>query len=328
MNAKAEKRNASIDVLKGMLITFVVLGHYPKLNLEIKNVIYWFHMPLFFIISGYLFKNNKERIWVIATIKKYLIPYIAYFVVVLIIERNFTLGNILRFLYGGRMYWGVYWFIPCLLITILLFKFLISKLSKRNVIIIVFIMYLMAHLEALFYLPSNNDYNSWSIIYKIPLNLDVCLISISYFAMGFYLKNRISEIVSKPSVYYLIISFLLCVTLMYLSVSKDFNYVLDLKYGQYKHVALDTLIPLMWGVLLLIISSAIKEVKILSFIGKNTLPIMYLHISINNILMKYFHYGIIFYLLIGIAVPIIFILICSRNRYLELIFKGKILKNT
>ena len=44
------------NVLKGVGIVFVVLGH---MNTPFSNFIYLFHMPLFFFISGYLYNEEK-----------------------------------------------------------------------------------------------------------------------------------------------------------------------------------------------------------------------------------------------------------------------------
>lgn len=48
------KRLVWIDILKGLAILLVVLGHftYSKDNNGIKHLIYSFHMPLFFILAG------------------------------------------------------------------------------------------------------------------------------------------------------------------------------------------------------------------------------------------------------------------------------------
>ena len=52
------KRIDFIDVAKGIAIFLVVYGHtYDGRNLHL--FIYSFHMPLFFFISGLLFKENK-----------------------------------------------------------------------------------------------------------------------------------------------------------------------------------------------------------------------------------------------------------------------------
>lgn len=65
-----EKRNEKIDFLKGVAIFLVVYGHIIQyciknkgdffLNLVFK-IIYSFHMPLFMIISGYLFYNTLQN---------------------------------------------------------------------------------------------------------------------------------------------------------------------------------------------------------------------------------------------------------------------------
>lgn len=54
-------RDESLDSIRGLAIIFVVLGHVSNLPDEIKKAIYLFHMPLFFIVSGYLFSIKKSR---------------------------------------------------------------------------------------------------------------------------------------------------------------------------------------------------------------------------------------------------------------------------
>ena len=57
-----QHRAAWVDVLKGISMLFVVMGHNPGLALlpdKAFNVIYSFHIPLFFFISGYLFNPNS-----------------------------------------------------------------------------------------------------------------------------------------------------------------------------------------------------------------------------------------------------------------------------
>ena len=67
-------RNITLDLSKGILITLVVVGHsiqyslgeeWLTSNLYFENIvfkiIYSFHMPLFMIISGYLFYNSNKK---------------------------------------------------------------------------------------------------------------------------------------------------------------------------------------------------------------------------------------------------------------------------
>lgn len=49
-----------IDIVKGIGILLVMIGHAPG-NPFILTLIYTFHMPLFFFISGYLFHYNKYK---------------------------------------------------------------------------------------------------------------------------------------------------------------------------------------------------------------------------------------------------------------------------
>ena len=55
-------RNSTIDGIKGFLILCVVVGHILTGSLDenpIRYIIYSFHMPCFFYISGYLLNTEK-----------------------------------------------------------------------------------------------------------------------------------------------------------------------------------------------------------------------------------------------------------------------------
>lgn len=58
-----EKKLNNIDWARIIGIYLVVLGHMQScgLSISIKNFIYLFHMPLFFVISGMLHKNGLKR---------------------------------------------------------------------------------------------------------------------------------------------------------------------------------------------------------------------------------------------------------------------------
>ncbi len=73
---KSFKYEEWVDILKVILIIFVVIGHgyYYSINI----VIFWFHMPVFYFISGYLLKiPNKIDISNLCKkqCKTLLIPY-------------------------------------------------------------------------------------------------------------------------------------------------------------------------------------------------------------------------------------------------------------
>lgn len=102
-----KERNPAIDVAKGIAIITVVLGHvvtsYHNSNMMMDDAIpnylcklvYSFHMPLFFMISGYLV-STKEFDWTICwpSVRKnlisYGIPYVAFSVFLFVFKQVFS----------------------------------------------------------------------------------------------------------------------------------------------------------------------------------------------------------------------------------------------
>ncbi len=136
------RRNENMDCIKGIAIIFVIIGHgisFFNLNDDAlyawriaENIIYSFHMPVFFIVSGYLAARKDYKIVKIgAFIKKSLLSlYIPYLVLVLfwLLEKafgmfvikvdtvpfNFNMVNIVKRLWDGP---GTSWFLIALLLV-------------------------------------------------------------------------------------------------------------------------------------------------------------------------------------------------------------------
>jgi fucose 4-O-acetylase-like acetyltransferase len=88
-------RERWLDTAKGLGILAVVAGHSG--NLLAHTYLYWFHMPLFFIISGYLYKNlhNMQDLkkWINKRTKQLLIPYFIFGLLIsaIIYFQNFSI---------------------------------------------------------------------------------------------------------------------------------------------------------------------------------------------------------------------------------------------
>lgn len=87
------KRNSVVDIMKGIAIILVVIGHtYVK---YIYNFISLFHVAIFFIISGYCFNNAylETRKSFLELLKKRLLslwlPYVAYNFIALLFQNFF-----------------------------------------------------------------------------------------------------------------------------------------------------------------------------------------------------------------------------------------------
>ena len=70
------KRDSAIDIAKAIGILLMILGHCFGISGILRNFIFSFHMPLFFIFSGYFFKmpqNMKEM--VTKNVRHLVLPY-------------------------------------------------------------------------------------------------------------------------------------------------------------------------------------------------------------------------------------------------------------
>lgn len=160
------ERDNSISILKGIGIILVIIGHSccPPL---LYSIIYSFHMPLFFIASGYFFKEKyltQKKTFVVNKIKKLYLPFVIWSVVFLLLHNLFYKVGIINSLYGTQSgttsHWypikeillsfvdivtrmnsyeqfllGAYWFLRSLFIGSILFclvSFLFSKICKTT----------------------------------------------------------------------------------------------------------------------------------------------------------------------------------------------------
>lgn len=83
---QAAARLGYIDIAKGIAILAVIVGHfYAPPNLA-GRVIYSFHMPLFFIVSGYFVKDYRIKKNLIRSCKGLLIPYVCGMGIIMVID--------------------------------------------------------------------------------------------------------------------------------------------------------------------------------------------------------------------------------------------------
>src|ERR1041384_5770408 len=140
------RRIEYLDMSRGIGILLVVLGHNDlgAVSPFAHKVIYSFHIPLFFFLSGYFINTSisffdyfKKRFHSI--LKPYLFTILLiYFVSVSFEKMGFqnALGRIAKALYGSIHYidWGQLWFLPHLFVVSLyafIFITLVSKLHNR-----------------------------------------------------------------------------------------------------------------------------------------------------------------------------------------------------
>ena len=91
-----------INSAKGIGVILIILGHllYSSNVTFLNQIIYSFHMPLFFILAGYVQKENVGKEFIVKRIKRLVVPYLAFSVVGLhyfalpIIEKGGTIHDV------------------------------------------------------------------------------------------------------------------------------------------------------------------------------------------------------------------------------------------
>ena len=201
------QRYVSLDIAKAICIILMVAGHSgcPK---YIHDVIYLFHMPAFFLISGMLLSEKYSldlRKGVKKKFKSYYIPYVKWSIVFILAHNilyqlNFysnsyslteTILNILLAItmMKTEMRLGGYWFLSSLLwasIASILYVFMLNKYRKLNAKFLlggVVFSLLFATIEALFL-------DRFPQI-KIPSQFDPhTVMAFSFFIFGYMLRRN------------------------------------------------------------------------------------------------------------------------------------------
>lgn len=136
-------RNTYVDFLKGILTFLVLWGHciqyssatgYDYFNDIAFRIIYSFHMPLFMMLSGYVFyitlsKKGRKKV-IKSCITKYLIPIALWSAIYWIVSKllpaiikgklNFETVQDYYTIAGGMFLWFIWSLIACMFAVILL----------------------------------------------------------------------------------------------------------------------------------------------------------------------------------------------------------------
>lgn len=210
------KRIDWIDVAKGYGIILVILGHCFNKETMIHNWIFSFHMPLFFLLSGYCFRIEKYKSLKEVIIDKYkslIIPYIKFWVLGLAVtflipvwREEINLEGVLIDIYSGypsSLHLTSTWYLVALFMCECIFWAVVkvSEYLKKKWIIYIFLSlsamggYLISVVKSLVY-DSNVASDGGSTVStflpgnRLPLTLDTCMTALIFFAIGFWIKNN------------------------------------------------------------------------------------------------------------------------------------------
>lgn len=330
------KRECWVDNVKVIACIFVVLGHFLQsmVNIIPKNnlynwfipTIYTFHVPLFFICSGYLYQRNSKVDSVVSwknnIIKKFInlgIPYFTFSIITILLKTIFSgsVNNQIEngfldtlFLHPIAPYWYLYALFFIFLITPTFFgnKSMITILSIAFIFKIICFTGVADNIQVVYYILKNEI---WFV-----LGMCACKINISL-----KLKNINICVIS-------IISLIAFIVLSILLFKLDFlNEITKFIIGV---LACSSII----GLMLYFFDNG-KQNRIFGFLAKYTMPIFLMHTifaaPMRVVLLKIGVSNVAIHIVLGLAIsfigPIIAAKVMSLSNYLEFfIYPNKLIK--
>ena len=277
------KRIEYIDIAKGIGIILMIIGHMPSINDYLNRFIYSFHMPLFFIISGYFFKHKDNKQCIKSILKRLIVPYIITCCAIIgikmfltkinnnsdnLLEEIKTWGLASLYGSGGKSEWGIgpigaIWFLLALGWAMYFMNKIYTK--KYQYIWVSIIAYI--------------GYKTTEFIW-LPLSIQAGMVGLLFFYIGLLCKeNSILDKKISMETYLGIIAIFIFGVKYCGKVYMVSNY--------YENGLLDIIIALCGVLLCVKVSMLIEKYskfskKAFIFIGKNSLQCMCIHlISLN-----------------------------------------------
>ena len=292
-----------LDLAKGFGILAVVWAHILTVGLSHK-VIYSFHMPLFFFISGMLFRREKFSSFgqfFGKRAKRLLVPYLVYSVITWGIWAAFRWVRhdsvdsywaplLQTFIAQGSGAFMVHnsalWFVPCLFVVELLY-WGVSNLKEWLNLLVCFVLaglsFLLGHFCGDVY---------WHLL---PFNFDAALIALPFYAAGnvlikHYTHKNLLDCVSNHRIVSIVI--LLIGTALLVMASLFFGEC-SMGSSSYQCNGVVFIIRAFLGCGLMILFSLILStaefMKALKqpfiWFGRNSLDVMCLHIPMKGVAM-------------------------------------------
>ncbi|MBO7048721.1 MAG: acyltransferase family protein [Spirochaetia bacterium] len=208
-----EQRLDWIDMSKGIGIILVVLGHCFNKGNPIHNWIFSFHMPLFFILSGFCFHIEKYpefNILLRKKISRLIVPFIKFWVLALFVSllipymrKDITLSTVLTVLYTGwpgPIHMGSIWYLLSLFICMCAFWILTrieTELKLKKIVVVMIILSgllgcIISKLKSQFYDTGRvaEEFHYFLPGNRLPLTIDATFTSIVFFYIGVLLQKK------------------------------------------------------------------------------------------------------------------------------------------
>lgn len=269
-----KERVEYLDIARGIGMTLVILGHsIGSFENPINRLILSFHMPLFFIISGFFYNqshtNNNPLLYLKKQIKKFWYPQLTLSIGSIIISFLYCLYNGTHKDYSSiedtflYIFFG-FWFLPVLFyVNIIMFTANTIKSNFLKYSFIIFTFFILFFLKRFGYIP----------LMQNGLCLSIVPMSLFFYCCGSFFYKLFNKKCPIEFLLILIISITIIISqinepvLMYLS-----------DYGNIFYFMISSIL----GSYLVIQVSILLNSKLMAWIGKNSIIIYVVHFWIIN----------------------------------------------
>ena len=270
-NNTIKQREAWIDWMKTTLIYLVVVGH-SAINGLPSQLIYMFHVPAFFIISGYLYKHNS----LYKTAKRLLFPTVLY--AIINFPYNYAyytykggkddIADIIAnmvcsfYMYGGFKLYAGAWFV-----LVLFYIRFVSRDYKWNIVLMGF---------SLFFISIYVKNGCWfekSLFYRM-------LLCMPFFYFGYVLKQHKAIFVISKKVPLSI----LCFFTIWGGITNGIVDIADLKLGN--NTPLFYIVAVFSFCVLVSFYAKVRSNKYIETVSNGTLLVLCIHGPLTDIIMQ------------------------------------------
>lgn len=340
-------RNKTIDIAKGLGILLVVFGHsWIVLHEkgELFRVIFSFHMPLFFFLSGVFFKETESlrsllRSKADSLLKPYFIVLGGVGIAQIVSGKTSILLYVVGLLYstGSTIAWVQLWFLPHLF-AVFVFCWLTLKafsstvVRSKGVAILPGLFLVIGVLTLqLFWLKPMSDFGGPAVLFGkrallpgLPFSVDIILVSSAYLLAGYFASKYVQKL-SFNAVHFCFAS------LIFIGLHYAFDETIDLNRRIYGDLVVSSAqafagiyIALSFSALL---SSSRKLGGLFAYVGSGSIFILIFHwlfmdsakVLLESLVPSLPHLSNWFALLMSIVMPLFLFEITKRQRVLSVL---------
>lgn len=221
-----------IDIFRAVGIVLMIMGHIGFGD-KFDFFIHAFHMPMFFVISGYFFSSNKNiKNFLQKKAKTLLVPYIFFgilhFAFICFLNHNISIEPLKHLLFvntDGLPIAGALWFLTALFLSQVMFYFIDKVKNPYKFILVILISFI-------------GNIATKILPFRLPFALDAAFTGVGLMYVGNlvkkYKQNKyVNKIINMNALYLL---FLIPISFVLISI----NTYINMRIGEYG------ILPLFW----------------------------------------------------------------------------------